>query len=98
MKKMLMIAISLCILSAGNALASNSKGDPLDRNAVWTNGSTEKNNHPPSSGNRMVSKATTGSKSSSVQSTKGMHEKKRDFDFIRETKFYDYQKEKNNSG
>jgi len=96
MKKALFFAMTLCILSAGNVLAQGSKSNPLDRNAVWTN-------HTQSMHQRVIQDQSDSknlqSRKSSKRSTETMKvdKKHKKFDFIRETKSYDYSKDKGNS-
>jgi hypothetical protein len=57
MKKLstLLIAISFCILSAGNVLANNPQVNRIDRHTVWTNWFDENGNRLPSTIEKMKS-------------------------------------------
>ncbi len=101
MKKLsaLLIAISFCILSAGNVLANDSQVNVVDRHAVWTNWFDENGNRLPDTIAKMRAdrmKPERASKGESIQAGMGggMGEKGNKFDFIQETKSYDYTRDK----
>ncbi|MFQ5481625.1 MAG: hypothetical protein ACE5ER_02605 [Nitrospinaceae bacterium] len=100
MKKLmvLMIAISFCIFSAGNALADEPAISSLDQHAVWSKWFDHAGNRLPENPGVMDSasaKAPTVQTQTTAQSnrTAGLAE----FDFIHETKSYDYSKDRGNS-
>jgi len=97
MKKLsgLLIAISFCILSAGNALANDFQMDAWDRHAVWSGWFDEKGNRLPDTVKSMTSDPdTTQRVSTETAKGRSMDEKDKRFEFIRETKSYDYAKDK----
>ena len=104
MKKLsaLLIAISFCILSAGNVLANDSQVNAIDRHAVWTNWFDENGNRLPDTIAKMRSDRMKPERASTGGSTQagmegGMGSKSKLFDFIQETKSYDYSKDSKNS-
>ena len=97
MKKwsVLLIAIFFCVLSIGSALAN--EPNILDRHAVWSKSVDEGNRIPENTGAMDSSRSTT--RRVSTETVKGgMREKTVEFDFIRETQFYDYAKDQGKSG
>lgn len=104
MKKlsMFLLAISFCILSAGNVLANDSQVNVVDRYGVWTNWFDENGNRLPDTiaemhENRMKPERTSTDTSTKAELAGGMGSKTKKFDFIQETKFYDYTKDSGNS-
>jgi len=96
MKKLsaLFIAMTFCILSAGSAVASDSQMEILDRHAVWSDWFDENGNRLPDTIEKMNSDRSTPERASSeTVKGDGMDEKGRKFDFVQETKFYDYAKD-----
>ncbi len=99
MKKLsaLFIAISFCILSAGNVLANESQVNALDRHvidrhAVWANWFDENGNRLPDTITKMHTDRMKPERASTGGSTQlgmegGMGSKTNQFDFIQETKF-----------
>ncbi len=84
------IAISLCFTFAGSALASDPQPVNIDRHSVWTNWIKEDPMYKPTptyshNGNGEHSKTET------------MNDKVKEFDFLKETSSYDYEKETNKS-
>jgi len=98
MKKTVLIAMALCILSAGNVLAHTSKTNPLDRNAVWTNRAGHsgiyQKGHMDRSDSKISQSQKSSKRSSATMKVDGKHKKS---DFIHETKSYDYNKDKGHS-
>lgn len=100
MKKLsaILIAISFCILSAGNVLANESKVDPIDRHSAWSNWFDEKGNRVPDTIEKMKSERKTNQRvSAETNKDEGMNEHGEKFDFIRETKSYDHARDKGQS-
>ncbi len=100
MKKLsaLLIAISFCILSAGNVMANDSQVNVLDRHAVWSNWYDENGNRIPDTIARMHEDRMKPERASTeAENEGGMSAGTKDFDFIQETKFYDYSKDSGNA-
>lgn len=100
MKKLstLLIAISFCILSAGNVLANNPQVNRIDRHAVWTNWFDENGNRLPSTIEKMKSERESSQFAYTEKGgNRGMKSKTKIFDFIQETKYYDHAKDKDSS-
>lgn len=100
MKKLsaLLIAISFCILSAGNVLANESQVDPIDRHSVWSNWFDEKGNRLPDTIDKMKSGRETPQKvSTEANMATGRDKKSGSFNFIQETKSYDHSRDKGQS-
>ena len=94
MKKLsaMLIAISFCIISGGNAVANNSQMDVLDRHAVWDNWFDENGKRitdTMSEKDSDLSKTQKVSTESDKRGNKGGR-----FSFIRETEYYDHSKDK----
>lgn len=100
MKKMiaLMIAMSFCAVSGGSALAGEPVTNSLDNHAVWSNWFDASGHRI--SGTLGATDSTTGveqkisTQSLSKRDVKGKSAK---FGFIRETKKYDYTKDRGHS-
>jgi len=95
MKKLsvlLLLAISFCILSAGNVFANESQVDPIDRHSVWSSWFDDKGNRIPDTIDKMKSDSRTMEKASTktVNSSNTTGER---FDFVKETKTYDHAKD-----
>jgi len=100
MKKLsaLLIAISFCILSAGNVLANDSQVNVVDRHGVWTNWFDENGNRIPDTIARMHADRIKPERASTGSGNEGkMDANSKQFDFIQETKTYDYSKDRGNS-
>jgi|GEM_PF-1539888 len=100
MKKLmiLMVAISLCVIGSGNAWATNPVPSIVDNHAVWTKWFDDNGHRLP--GTYGVTGSTPGvEKKISTQSLgKGkMKGRTAEFDYIHETKVYDYAKDRGNS-
>lgn len=93
MKKLsvLLIAMFFCLLSMGTAMAEMPQTSVLDRNAVWTNwihksgDFSEPDKAEGFASGKAIQISTNNDRSDQDQ---GMN-----FDFIRETKSYDYDKD-----
>ncbi len=96
MKKMtaLLIAISFCTLSAGSALAKDSPTNTVDRYAVWTNWFDESGKRIP---NPLEDKDSESGVHAETTKSNDKNSKNKSFDFIKETKSYDYNKDKDKS-
>ncbi len=100
MKKLsaFLIAISLCIFSAGNVLANDSQVNVVDRHGVWTNWFDENGNRIPDTISKMHAERMKAKRASTEGSHEdGMGGSTKKFDFIQETKTYDYAKDSGSS-
>ncbi len=100
MKKLvvLMIAAAFCVVGSGVALADEPAPLEWDRHAVWTKWSEEDGNRSPDKPGTM--ETPSGAKENvTIHTTSNMDRTDfvSGFDFIRETKEYDYSREKGNS-
>lgn len=93
MKKLvvLMAAICFAIISGGNVLADEPSIDTLNRHAVWTNWYDDDGSRLPQNSIATTSGPDVDRQVSIQPMDKfEMKDEVRDFDFIRETKYYDY--------
>lgn len=100
MKKLmaLMIVMSFFVVSSGSALADEPATIPMDRHAVWTKWFDENGNRLPGKLSVMGSTPGVELKISTPDLNKSkMKGKVAKFNFIRETKTYDYAKDRGNS-
>lgn len=104
MKKLssLLIAISFCIMSVGNVFANDSQVNVVDRHATWTNWFDENGNRLPDTiskmnADRMRSEKASVGESVQVGMKDGSRGETKQFDFIQETKSYDYSKDSRTS-
>ena len=100
MKKLmvLMIVMSFLVMGSGSAFADDPANLPLDRNAVWSKWFDDSGNRIP--GTVDVSGASSKDEQKVSHWTTGiskMTRKGAEFDFIHETKVYDYGKDRGNS-
>lgn len=100
MKKLslLLIAIFFSFMSVGNAVAEKPEINNLDRNAVWTNWV----GHPSHDASQHDAMMNAGEGTAQKVSTKNFTPQYREgeiveFDFVRETKYYDYSMERGKS-
>ncbi|MFQ5451842.1 MAG: hypothetical protein ACE5E9_14550 [Nitrospinaceae bacterium] len=100
MKKIfaLLIVVSFVVMGAGSAFAADPIMKTLDRHAVWTKWYDENGNRI-SENISMTASTGNSPQTVSAKSIKSdeMGQKVKKFDFVHETKYYDYAKDHRNS-
>ena len=98
MKKWFAFLIVVSFLFAGSAVSFASEPVPFDRHAVWSNWDYEKGKRVTGERNTEGSESRTPEPAQTrMIDKKGMDSKTTPFDFIKETKVYDYSKEHGSS-
>ena len=96
MKKLsaLLIAVSFCILSAGNVLANDSQVNVKDHQGVWTSWFDENGNRIPDTIAKMhADRKKTERASTDLEKNSPMSVNPEKFGFIQKTKTFDYSKD-----
>ncbi len=93
----LLIAISFFLMSVGSALASEPIHEPWQRHAVWTNDYGQQDIGDGTTWSPGSADKTMGVSPTSDSDSMEMKSKDSRFDFVQETKFYDFSKEKEDS-
>ena len=93
-----MAAVSFIVISAGNVLANEPTIDTLNRHAVWSNWFD-------SAGDRLIQAPAEGEQDAGLERKVSMEPmdkvemngEVKEFDFIRETEYYDYSQDHRDS-
>ncbi len=99
MKKLsvLLVAIFFSLLSVGNALAAQPEMSNLDRNAVWTNWAWNSSHRQTDEGMMRSGKGLAQNVSTKDFKPQYKPGEVAEFDFVRETKYYDYKFDRDKS-
>ncbi|QPJ65127.1 MAG: hypothetical protein G3M78_06880 [Candidatus Nitrohelix vancouverensis] len=93
----LLIAISFFLMSVGSALASEPINEPWDRHAVWTKNYDQQDIRDGTDWSPGAMDEARGESSSGDSESMEMKSGDSGFDFVQETKFYDFSKDQNDS-